>query len=136
VTERRLDVAAVALTVVGVVMAGYLTSTHYADVAPLCLTSGCETVQQSEYSKLLGLPVALLGLGAYVVIAALVLLRQPVAAAALAFGGFLFALYLLVVQLFVIDAICSWCVANEVVATLLAAVLLLRVSGTDHVREA
>ena len=49
------------------------------------------------------------------------------AAATLAIVGLLFSAYLVVVQLFVIDAICWWCMANDlVVAPALAALTLLR----------
>jgi uncharacterized membrane protein len=132
VTTRRLDVAALALAAVGAAIAAYLTWTHYADVAPLCVTGGCEIVQRSDYATLAGIPVALLGLLHYLTLGTLVLLRQWTFAVALAIVGFLFAMYLLVVQVAVIDAVCNWCVGNDVVATLLAVVLVLRVSGRGH----
>jgi uncharacterized membrane protein len=44
-------------------------------------------------------------------------------AAMIAFVGLAFSLYLLVVQLFVIDAVCTWCVVNDVVVAPLLAVL-------------
>ena len=45
----------------------------------------------------------------------------------IAFVGLAFSLYLLVLQLFVIDAVCTWCVVNDVVvAPLLAVVTALR----------
>jgi uncharacterized membrane protein len=115
----------------GVAVAGYLTWSHYAGGSVVCpVGGGCETVQESEYAKLAGIPVAVLGLTAYVVILGLVAWDTPVArlaAAALSLTGLLFSLYLLVVQLFVIDAICVWCLANDVViAPALALVTALR----------
>ncbi len=91
---------------------------------------GCETVQESEYAEIAGVPVALLGLVAYVVLLGLVAWDTEgarLAAATLAFVGLLFSLYLLALQLFVIDAICVWCLVNDVVvAPLLAALTALR----------
>ena len=85
----------------------------------MCVVGGsCEEVQSSEYSKILGVPVALLGLVAYATVLGLVAWDSPaarLAAAAIALVGVLFSAYLLVVQLVVIDAVCAWCVANDVV---------------------
>lgn len=58
---------AMLLALVGMGIAGYLTYVHYADIEPLCSSSGgCEKVQTSEYSALVGVPVALIGLLGYV----------------------------------------------------------------------
>ena len=125
----RLATALVALAGAGV--AGYLTWAHYAGSQVVCVVGGgCETVQESEYAEIAGVPVALLGLVAYVALLGLVAWDTEgarVAAATLAFVGLLFSLYLLALQLFVIDAICVWCLANDiVVAPLLAALTALR----------
>ena len=95
----------------------------------MCSTGGCETVQHSRDAELAGIPVAALGLVAYATILGLVLLDTPtlrVVAAALSAVALAFSLYLLALQLFVIDAICSWCVGNEVIALALAAVTAIR----------
>jgi uncharacterized membrane protein len=61
--DRRLRIAIGVLCVIGIGVAGYLTYTHYEGLRVLCLSSGgCETVQQSAYSKLDGIPVAVVGL--------------------------------------------------------------------------
>lgn len=125
----RLAVALIALA--GTAVAGYLAWAHYADTSVVCLTGGgCETVQHSEYAEIAGVPVALLGLGAYATILALTVWDAPsarLAAAALSLTGLLFSLYLLALQLFVIDALCTWCVVNDVaIAPALALVTALR----------
>jgi uncharacterized membrane protein len=126
-TDRTLRVAAGLVALAGVGVAGYLTWAHFADSTVLCVAGGgCETVQESEYAEIAGIPVAVLGLGAYATILALVLwdsVGARLAAAALAFLGLLFSLYLLVLQLFVIEAICIWCMANDVVIAPALAVL-------------
>jgi len=86
-------------------------------------------VQSSKYAELLGVPVAVLGLAAYVAILMTALLRTPAAAlagAALAVAGLAFALYLLAVQAFVLDAYCSWCLASDAVLAALAVLTLIR----------
>ncbi len=126
-TDRALRLAAGLVALAGVGVAGYLTWAHFADSTVLCVAGGgCETVQESEYAEIAGIPVAVLGLGAYATILALVLwdsVGARVAAASLAFLGVLFSLYLLVLQLFVIEAVCIWCMANDVVIAPALAVL-------------
>lgn len=129
----RLRGAAAGLALAGAGIAAYLTWAHLTDTAPVCSTGGCETVQHSRYAELAGIPVAALGLLAYVVILGLVLRDTPtlrVVAAALAAVALTFNVYLLALQLFVIDAICTWCVGNEVIALALAGVTALRARQT------
>jgi uncharacterized membrane protein len=114
---------------VGGVIAAYLTYVHYGHVAPICTTGGCETVQRSKYAELSGVPVALLGLFAYGVILTTTALRGMAAAfagALVAFIGVAFSGYLLWAQLGPIGALCQWCLGNDVVITVVAALCVLR----------
>jgi uncharacterized membrane protein len=119
VSDRALRLAAGAVALAGIAVAGYLTWAHLADESVVCVAGGgCETVQESEYAEVAGIPVALLGLVAYSVVAGLIWWDAPSArlgAATISFVGLLFSMYLLVVQLFVIEAVCVWCLANDVV---------------------
>ncbi len=60
----------IVLTVVGLGLAAYLTYVHYSGVTPPCSIKGnpCSQVQKSQYSLLLGVPVALIGLLGYIAI--------------------------------------------------------------------
>jgi uncharacterized membrane protein len=134
VSDHALRAAAGLVAVAGLAVAGYLTWVHFDDAALVCVAGGgCETVQESEYAEVAGVPVALLGLIAYAAILALVAWDSEQArlgAAMLALVGLVFSMYLLALQLFVIDAICVWCLANDVViAPLLAALTTLRVTS-------
>lgn len=128
--ENRLRIAAIVLAVIGICIAAYLTYVHYDDVQVLCTGGGgCEKVQKSEYSKLLGVPVALLGLLGYVAILAALLPRGETAAliaAAIAIGGFGFSMYLQYRSFVTLDAHCIWCIASAFVMTLLAIVTMAR----------
>jgi uncharacterized membrane protein len=130
VNERRLRLVAIALAVLGLGVAGYLTYVHYEGLHAVCGLGGdCEKVQTSEWSKLAGIPVAVLGLIGYAVI--FVSLFVPgeealIAGALTALVGFGFSAYLTYRELFTIDAICPWCVASAVVMTLLAIVTTSR----------
>jgi uncharacterized membrane protein len=135
-TDRALRVAAALVAVVGIAVAGYLTWAHFADQSVICVQGGgCEEVQESSYSEIAGIPVAVLGLASYVTMLALLVWDAPIArltAATLALVGLLFSGYLLVVQLFVIDAVCVWCMANDlVVAPALAVLTALRLRQTE-----
>lgn len=130
-SDRALRIAAVLAALVGIGIAGYLTWTHYSGASVACVRGGgCETVQHSSYAEIAGVPVALLGLVSYTSIALLVAWDSENArlgAATLAIVGLLFSAYLLVLQLFVIDAVCIWCLANDVaIAPALALVAGLR----------
>ena len=112
-------------------VAGYLTWAHYSQSAVICVAGGgCETVQSSDYAVIAGVPVAVLGLVAYGVILALIAWDSPIArlsAATIALIGLLFSAYLVALQLFVIDATCIWCLANDVlIAPSLAVLTALR----------
>jgi uncharacterized membrane protein len=127
VSDRTLRLAEAAVALAGIAVAGYLTWAHYEDGSAVCVVGGsCEEVQSSEYASIVGIPVALLGLIAYATVFVLVAWDAPVArlaAAAIALVGVLFSAYLLVVQLFVIDAVCAWCLANDVLIAPALAVL-------------
>jgi uncharacterized membrane protein len=127
VSDRALRIAAVFVALAGIGVAGYLTWVHFDDAALVCVAGGgCETVQESEYAEIAGIPVALLGLGAYLVMLGLLVwdtAHARLAALVVALVGLLFSLYLLALQLFVIEAVCVWCLANDVVIAPLLAVL-------------
>lgn len=107
-------------------MAGYLTLARLIGEAPVCGPSkGCETVAASEYSVVLGIPVALLGFGLSLVITGGALLwwrrsRRPALLAAylLLLLATLFVGYLTFLELFVIEAICLWCAGYAVLVVL------------------
>jgi uncharacterized membrane protein len=123
----RLTMAGLALTTVGI--SSYLLQAHYAGSPVVCATGGCETVAQSRYSEIFGVPVALVGLLGSLAILASLQLRDVLgraAGVALTLSGLVFAAYLVLLQVFVIDAICEWCIANDVLLAILAAFAVRR----------
>ncbi len=116
-------VALLVLAVVGASISAYLTWTHFAGLTPVCTGSGegCETVQSSRYASILGIPVALLGLVAYGgLIFSAILWRE--AGVYLGFlislVGTLFSAYLTYLEIFVIGALCQWCLASAAIMPL------------------
>ena len=131
-SERRLRVAIALLALAGAAVAGYLTYVHYEDLKPLCVGGGggCEKVQSSEFAKLAGIPVAVLGLAGYLLILGSLIVPGDAGrftGALMALSGFGFSTYLTYLELFEIDAICQWCVVSAVLMTALALVTVLRV---------
>lgn len=129
-SRAPLRVAAIVLALIGIGIASYLTYVHYDDVQVLCTGGGgCEKVQKSEYSKFIGIPVALMGLLGYIAILIALIPRGEVPAliaAAIALGGFGFSMYLQYRSFVTLDAHCVWCMGSAAVMTLLAIVTTTR----------
>ena len=112
-----------------------------------CSVGSCEQVNTSKWAMFLGLPVAMWGVGFYAVtfVAALIGLQERFAdsravalgLAALCVWGVLFSLYLTYLELFVIHAVCQWCVVSAVIVTLMCivSILDLRVGDGDEMSE-
>jgi uncharacterized membrane protein len=121
----------IALAVIGLAVASYLTYIHYAGINPAC-TAGqsCIKVQTSQWSKLDGIPVALLGLIGYVgILASLVAPEREetrLATLGLTVAGVGFSAYLTYRELFSIHAICEWCVSSAVILTILLICSIVR----------
>lgn len=119
------------LAVLGTAVAVYLTFVALdPNVEPFCSGVGdCHTVQSSEYAEVGPIPVAVLGLGMYLVLLGLIGARRFLAVGrdprfalltfALALSGALYSAYLTYLELFVIDAICVWCVISATIVTVI-----------------
>jgi len=125
--------AVLALALVGLGIAVYLTYVHYNHDALICTTGGCETVQQSEYSTIAGIPVALLGVGMFTAVGLLAISRltgnkfvpldiATIISWLMVFAGIMYYAYLTYIELFVLEAICQWCVASSVVTLAILAI--------------
>jgi uncharacterized membrane protein len=130
-SSRVLRIAMIVLCTLGLGVASYVTYVHYSGAQPLCTGGGsCLQVQTSVYSKLAGVPVALIGLIGYIAILASLLVPQNettrMATAALTVIGFAFSAYLTYRELFSIHAICEWCVSSAVIMTVLACLAVWR----------
>ncbi|MGH3020196.1 MAG: vitamin K epoxide reductase family protein [Gaiellaceae bacterium] len=131
-SDRLLRVSLGLLALAGAAFSGYLVWARGTGAELACSTGGCETVQSSAYAELLGVPVAALGLAAYLLVGATALGTGAAAravGASVALAALLFASYLLVIQLVVLDAVCDWCLASDAITGLLTAVALLRLRG-------
>jgi uncharacterized membrane protein len=126
------------LSVVGFLISAYLTWTHFAGLSPICTGdgAGCETVQASRYAKILGIPVALLGLISY---GGLILSAVLWAEIGIYLGflvslvGTLFSAYLTYLEVFVIGGLCQWCLASA--AIIFAALICTTLAARQLMRE-
>jgi uncharacterized membrane protein len=125
----RLRSAIAGAAVVGGAIATYLTVVHYAHISPVCTTGGCEKVQRSSYAEVAGIPVAVLGLVAYVGVLLTAAVRgvpAALAGAVIGVAGTAFSGYLLWAQIARIHAICQWCIGNDVVIAVVAVLCVAR----------
>jgi uncharacterized membrane protein len=128
----------IALAVLGIGVTSYLSYVAFNADALTCAISDCGTAQSSDYAKIAGIPIALLGLGMYITVVALGLVRasRPGYSKMATFSLFAIVLasvvyygYLTYIEIWVIEAICQWCVASA-----LLTVGLLASEGTQSVR--
>jgi uncharacterized membrane protein len=114
------------LSLAGLFVSAYLYLYKIGKIGTLaCGTGGCETVQLSSWSRFAGLEVSLIGLLGYAGLLALSLAalqpgladrRQPATVLTILAGlGVMFTAYLTYVELFVIHAICRWCVGSAAI---------------------
>ena len=125
---KRMAIATVAL--VGLFVAVYLTLYKLGAIGELtCTVGSCETVQTSRWATFLGLPVAAWGVGFYLatlVVAFLGLQDRhadsptlSLVLVAMSGWGVLFSGWLTWLELFVIDAICMWCVISAILVAII-----------------
>jgi uncharacterized membrane protein len=112
-------------------ISAYLSYVKAVDAPMACIDDSafnCGVVQNSSYSEILGIPIAWLGLATNLILLGMLALEGRVAflsqfGATLIFGivffGFLYSVYLVYLQHFVIKAYCPWCLTHEALYTAL-----------------
>jgi uncharacterized membrane protein len=143
-TRTRASAVLAAIAVFGIAVASYLTYVKLSGGVPLCgPLGGCETVQTSEYSTVLGIPVSAFGLAYSITMLALVGgwwrsgdRRFLMGAYALGLTGVIVVACLVFLQIAVIHAVCAWCMAFDasVVLGFIATVIAYRRSGSAAAR--
>lgn len=105
----------------------YLTIKHYSNALPSCsIFTGCEVVTTSPYSEFFGIPVALFGTLYYgsVILGVVILLNKKIpllqkALSLYTITGLLASVWFVSLQLFVINAICPYCMVSAASSTAL-----------------
>lgn len=124
------------LAFIGLIDALYLTSVKLSNTYALCGPVGnCETVNTSQYSQVLGIPISLFGTAAYLVVLMLLLFEKqnnfwivysPMLVFGISFAGMLYSAYLTFLEIAVIRAICPYCILSAVIMVLLFVLALVR----------
>ena len=119
---RSPDWPVVGLALLGIAITAYLSVVSITSAALVGCASGssCDLVQQSQWSTLFGLPVALWGLGLYLLVAAVAFAARPGPKRWqmlwwLSLFGLAFSVYLGLVAWIALDAVCAWCTASLLV---------------------
>ncbi len=133
-SERTLRIASAIVAVLGMAVATYITIADAGGGSPVCVAGGggCETVAKSSYSHLAGINVAVFGVLGYIGLlgaAAVKDDRGRLAALLLSVIGFGFSAYLTYLELFVIDAICQWCIGSAILMTISMLIAITRAAG-------
>jgi uncharacterized membrane protein len=138
-TLRRLPL--VILSIIGLLDSIYLTWIKIAGKTAICANIGdCEAVNSSRYSEIGGIPIALLGAGAYLILLALLVLevRRPawgewtrMGFFGMSLAGTLYSAYLTYIEIAVLKAICPYCVLSAIVLLLLLVLSFLRMRALD-----
>jgi len=113
----------------GFLDAGYLTVEHYRAVpVPCSITEGCEKVLGSEYATVYGFPVALLGALYYASLFFIIVASAKIHSEKL-YGyilgatsiSFMVSMWLLYIQVFILEALCVYCIVSAILSTILFA---------------
>lgn len=113
----------------GFLISSYLVFKNFADAPLLCGASrGCDVVQQSKYSTLLGIPVSLWGLLYYTLLFGIFYYNKgkylKLTRTIWVLWGFLFSSFLTALEIFVIHAYCIWCLASFINIILISTLYL------------
>lgn len=128
----------IVLAVIGLLVATYMTIYKWTNNEAMCLGSGdCGTVNASRYADVNGIPVALIGVLGYAGILGMLFfenrmdfLRQngTLLTFGLALTGFLFTVWLIYAEIFLIKALCPFCVTSQTVMTIIFILSIIRLA--------
>ena len=129
------------LAILGAVDSIYLFIYKLTGNPHMCLgNGGCHDVNFSPYSEINGIPVSVFGLCAYLVILCILILEArskfakengPLAIFGISLAGVAFTAYLTYLEIYVIHAICPFCVASAVVITFIFILAIIRLGQTN-----
>jgi uncharacterized membrane protein len=136
VRDQNLRLGSILVALVGLADATYLTYAKLFHQQVICGGyQGCETVNNSPYAEIAGIPIALLGVGAYLAILVLLALESrgdfwsqnsPVLVFGASLAGVLYSAYLTYIELEVIHAICFYCVISAIAISVIFILSIMR----------
>jgi uncharacterized membrane protein len=140
--DKKLYWASIVSAIIGLLVSIYMTIYKLTANDAMCLGSGdCSTVNASRYSEIYGIPVALLGVAGFLAILFVHFMENrknpffleqgTLMVFAMSLFGFVFSLYLTYLELYVIHAVCPFCVASAVAITIVFIVGIIRLVKTQ-----
>ena len=136
--EKWLYRASILFTLIGLAAAIYTTIMKLTGNEKMCVgNGGCLVTLNSPYGTIYGIPVSVIGVGGYLAILAVLIFEKKATgtffkqnATMITFGmaliGFLFTLYLIYLEIFVIKDLCPFCVTSQIAMTLLFIISVIR----------
>lgn len=134
--DNKLRISSLILAVLGLLNSIYLTWVKFTGKYELCGPIGnCESVNTSQYSEVFGIPIALLGAGAYLVMIISLSLESrgsfwveysPIIVFGGSLIGVLYSIYLTYIEVAVLKAICPYCVISAIILVLLLVLSSIR----------
>jgi len=143
VSRKRYFLLIIVCCLAGAIASGLALQHHYRrDGASFCnfnTTFNCDVVNRSAYSEIAGIPVALVGLMAYLFMMGLCVFQKekpetPALITFLGLAGLAFSLYLTYIEARVLGTWCVLCLTSLASITLIALLSALRVRS--ELREA
>ncbi|MBM3145093.1 MAG: vitamin K epoxide reductase family protein [Chloroflexi bacterium] len=141
-TEARLRWSAIGLALLGLADSVYLAWLKLANTTAACAGIGdCESVNNSPYSEIAGVPIAVLGAGAYLAILFFLAIEArssfwrdyaPMIVFGISLTGVLYSAYLTYVEVAILHAICPYCVVSAILLVALLAIFVVRLWRDDE----
>jgi uncharacterized membrane protein len=129
-------VGSIALALIGLVDSIYLSWVKLANQTASCAAIGdCEAVNNSRYAEVAGVPIALIGAAGYLLILILLFVDRPggpeneavrFALFGVTLAGTVYSIYLTYIELFVLRAVCPFCVLSAVIMAGLFVLSIIR----------
>lgn len=121
----------IALSFLGFLVATYLSILHYKNAIPSCsITQGCEIILTSKFATFANIPISLIGSAYYLAVIVLSLIfiesKQEFILKLIfiiIFLGAVFALGLILVQIFILKATCQYCLVSDFISLILLGIV-------------
>ena len=136
--DKKLRIGSAVVSLIGFLDSLYLSWLEFTHREAFCGGSGdCETVANSPYSDIAGIPIAVLGIGAYLVILGLLYLERrgdfwreytPLIIFGISLVGVIYSIYLTYIEIAVIYAICPYCVLSAIAMLLIFVMSIARLT--------
>lgn len=137
---EKTTIIAIVASIIGFIDSLYLTIIKFTHSPIYCIPGlgSCETVQNSQWSEIWGIPIALLGAIVYLILIFCFVFEKKIrilthysifVVFGLSLFGFLYSLYLTYLEIFVIHTICQWCILSAICMTVVFITTLIRLKA-------